>query len=477
MLVTDDDIQRRYLADWIQTQNWFFKLRFPYYELAIGYIGWEAWGTFSAAALCFALPAASDIIAWEWRHRIGKQIDTVCVETCSKQLAFYIFSIYASFLGPLMWVQFAPGFDHPLLVQCLAGVHLALIALAPPPRLVHALPAIAIAMIGFLFPSFFFAHSWSVMDLFQIAILACAIISMAFVQLERTKKRFRAEMEKEMLVDQQRVLMHDIDMAKQQAEIEKGIAEVERHRAEEANRIKSAFLAMMSHEIRTPMNAVMGFSDLLTKISKEAKAKEYGGYIHSASVSLLTILDDVLDFSKMEADKVDLDVRETNLSELMESMLFWKGKAVEKNINFETTGLDLPERAVLADEGRLRQIISNFISNALKFTPENGHVSLRAFAVNEAPDDLRVRFEVRDSGIGFANDVGEKLFHPFVQANGEIAKNFGGTGLGLAICAKLVSLMGGEIGATGQPGEGATFWFEVPLSYWAENKRAASNAA
>ncbi len=131
----------------------------------------------------------------------------------------------------------------------------------------------------------------------------------------------------------------------------------------------------------------------------------------------------------------------------------------------------------MADEGRLRQIISNLVSNALKFTPENGTVSIRAFPVKDDGKTLWVRFEIKDTGIGFTDEAAEKLFQPFVQADGKIAKHFGGTGLGLAICAKLVALMGGEIGAKGEEGQGALFWFEVPFKLCTEKSGCSSNAA
>jgi signal transduction histidine kinase len=244
-----------------------------------------------------------------------------------------------------------------------------------------------------------------------------------------------------------------------------GMAVLEKSRAEEANRVKSDFLATMSHEIRTPMNAIMGFSDLITQMSKEPKTREYGQYIHDASVGLLTVLNDVLIFSKIEAEKIELDVQPLEFSGLFESLLFWSAKAREKNIKLSIDYSDLPAEALLADEGRLRQILSNFISNALKFTPEGGRVDVRSRVVSRRHEGVRIRFEVEDTGIGFANEVAAKLFKPFVQANGEISKTYGGTGLGLAISASLVTLMNGEIGAAGKPGEGACFWFEAPFEF------------
>jgi signal transduction histidine kinase len=213
------------------------------------------------------------------------------------------------------------------------------------------------------------------------------------------------------------------------------------------------------------MNAIMGFSDLIAQMSKEPKMREYGQYIHDASVGLLTVLNDVLIFSKIEAEKIELDMRPLEVAGVFESLMFWSAKAREKNIALNLDYADLPSEAVLADEGRLRQILSNFISNALKFTPEGGKVAVRTRIVERGRETVRIRFEVEDTGIGFADGVAAKLFKPFVQADGEISKTYGGTGLGLAISASLVTLMGGEIGASATPGKGACFWFEAPFAY------------
>ena len=145
---------------------------------------------------------------------------------------------------------------------------------------------------------------------------------------------------------------------------------------------------------------------------------------HDASQSLLTLLNDILDFSKIEAEKVELEQDPLVLPDLIQSMAFWRGKAIEKSITFETFENALPQDVVLADEGRLRQILSNLISNAMKFTPEGGRVELQAALVAESAENLSVRFEVRDSGIGFTDEVAARLFQPFVQADNSVAKNF-----------------------------------------------------
>jgi len=467
--ISDEAIRRRYLDEWIKSENWFLKTRFPFYPIVFGYVGWVAWGSFWGALIYFAIPAGADLYAAEWRLRVGRQINTIDVARSTSQLAYYVPIVFLAYLAPFVVALYAPGFHNTFLVFCSAASLLAHMTAAPTPRLSNIFLPVAISMFGFIYPMLAFPYVWTIPDFLLMGTLAASILCMAYVQQEGSKKRFAAELEREFLLKRQIELLAEVERAKQ-------IAEVERNRAEEANRIKSAFLAMMSHEIRTPMNAVMGFSDFLTKISAEPKTQEYGGYIHAASQSLLTILNDVLDFSKMEAEKTELDLDEVGLPELIESMLFWRGKACEKNINFAAVYDDLPSEPVMADEGRLRQIISNLVSNALKFTPENGSVSIRAFPVKDDGNTLRVRFEIKDTGIGFTEEAGAKLFQPFVQAAGKIAKHFGGTGLGLAICAKLVALMGGEIGAKGREGQGALFWFEVPFRF-TQKSRSDEEAA
>jgi signal transduction histidine kinase len=181
-------------------------------------------------------------------------------------------------------------------------------------------------------------------------------------------------------------------------------------------------------------------------------------YIHSASRNLLTILGDVLGFSKMEADRIDLASERVQLDDFMDSMHFWSRRARDKGVAFDCRYDTLDGVTVMADEGRLRQILANHVSNALKFTPRGVRITLNAFVVSSNRKTVTVRFEIADAGMGFSDEVARKLFRPFIQADSSVSKNFGGTGLGLAICAKLISLMDGGIGATGREGKGGLFW-------------------
>lgn len=470
MAITPEMVKRRSLENWIRTQNWLFNLRTPFFQLGSGYVGWAAWQSFWAALISAALPTLIDLLCWHWRRRVLAKIGSVDVERCTFELIFYVPGVYAAYLLPLGAASFAPNFDHPILIQCMAAAHLAMLTASPAPKLTYIFPSIAVALFGFCFPLLISGQPLATVDILLISALALGVLLIVYVHIQADQARFRGKLENEELVERQKTLLEERDRARQQAE-------TERERAEEANRVKSAFFAMMSHEIRTPMNAVVGFSDVLAITSKDAKAKEYGGYIHEASQSLLTLLNDILDFSKIEADKVELEQEQIFLPDLIQSMVFWRGKAIEKDITFEIVAETLPEDAVLGDEGRMRQILSNLISNAMKFTPEGGRVELHAAPTHGRDDTLRIRFEVRDSGIGLTDEVAARLFQPFVQADNKVARDFGGTGLGLAICAKLVGLMSGTIGVHGKPGEGATFWFEIPFSRHEERAQLAASVA
>ncbi|MBU6234249.1 MAG: response regulator [Alphaproteobacteria bacterium] len=236
--------------------------------------------------------------------------------------------------------------------------------------------------------------------------------------------------------------------------------------SEAAAQMKSNLLATMSHEIRTPMQAVFGFLEL---IGQEKIAPNIEEMINTAKTSahgLLEILDDVLDLAKLDADKMELDIFEVPVRMLCRGTI--EALSVKRHGNVAL--LDDIEQGVpfviKGDPKRLRQIIINFMSNSLKFTKE-GSVTLRVTAKAErvkptTPDGIVLRFEVTDTGMGMPQEVCDKLFQAFVQADNTTTRKFGGTGLGLSICKKLITLMGGEIGVYSTVGKGSTFWFEIP---------------
>ncbi|MEA3372367.1 MAG: ATP-binding protein [Campylobacterota bacterium] len=230
--------------------------------------------------------------------------------------------------------------------------------------------------------------------------------------------------------------------------------------AESANKMKSEFLANMSHEIRTPMNAIMGFTDLLDKNVTDAKGKSYLNSIKSGSKSLLTIINDILDLSKIEAGKLKIEYHNVHLESLFEEIKsIFAFKAKEKALRFELyIDPQIPEVLIL-DEVRIRQVLFNLLSNALKFTSE-GVIELRATAKSTHENDLSVldlTFEVKDSGIGIPEDQQAAIFEDFAQQNGQMTREYGGTGLGLSIVKRLLGLMNGKIDVESVAGEGSTF--------------------
>lgn len=230
--------------------------------------------------------------------------------------------------------------------------------------------------------------------------------------------------------------------------------------AEAGSRAKSIFLANMSHELRTPMNAIIGMTGIVLRQAKNPKIKDQMGKIDKAAKHLLSVINDVLDLSKIEAERLSLEQNDLSLGDAMASLLsLVEHHAIEKGVQLriELTPA-LAQLTLQGDAMRLNQILLNLTGNALKFT-ERGSITLRVMPIEENSSDVLLRFEVQDTGIGISAEDQKRLFTAFEQADSSKTRKYGGTGLGLAISKQLALLMGGDIGVESLPEAGSTFWF------------------
>ncbi len=314
--------------------------------------------------------------------------------------------------------------------------------------------------------SFFHSTLLTPYSLYFVFASQSFILSFRYADAYDQNEKFRFDLENSKIDLEKKISDRTKDLYLKNYEL--SVAKLE---AEKSNQIKSNFLANISHEIRTPLNGVIGITSLLKDSQLNSEQKNYLDVISNCGETIISIINDILDLSKIESGNFKFENREFNLIQLVENSInLFEAKAKEKNlvvkINFPK---ELKEKNFLGDSLRITQILNNLLSNAIKFSIKNGFIS---FNVNfeEEKNQIRLKFEIHDTGIGISENKLEEIFEPFKQSDVSISRKFGGTGLGLSICKKLILMMGGSIYVKSKLGEGSSFYFNFILENSKTNK-------